>query len=694
MCIRDSNAEYMGRLKKRGISPTHGGKGPFQYSSKRFDVEDSDEDPEQVRRLDEFDATKLRRMREASADRSKTTIIKSTNIAALRQSYGLVGKQSPPPYLFSSPQAARKDTEESDARNSAGNPSKRESQSRPLKFLTGPLKSNPVKPGTSQGSKLSRPIEKGFLGSNNTREALTEEFYKCVITSGNNSGLVRKVLLRRPWWREVPYKAGEETCQFMWQPTSKQIKFDRLRPQNAQKQMVNHYEFHREISMKNKLIKNLQVYCEMTQTPLHELTPTTFIIELENDSYESDLQLFIAYFYRVAQSSSSLSQSSANNHNQIIKAEAHAKDTKQASASSSVGSTVASPSIDAKHKGAIVPKMPTAPVPSIKIMDAFPYCQPKIYPSFFRGYNLWLLKPCEYNRGRGIKIFNSVQVLKSSVYEYFYRGIEEAVVTPGKSPNRSSTARTLLRSQNLVIQKYVENPLLIENRKFDIRVWVLVDHEMNLYWFKEGYIRTSSEAYTLSPESISNQYVHLTNNAVQKNSENYGKFENGNQIALSALEKYLQDKKYQVDFKTKIIGRIKELIKISMNAVRNKLNMNDRRHCFEIFGYDFIIDNDLNVWLIEVNTNPCIEESSPLLRRLIPRMIDDALKLTVDVIFPYKNLKQYLNIDTRQPFGQGVKMKEELLRVEGYREEENIWELLDNLARKKPIEHKLGRKLV
>jgi tubulin---tyrosine ligase len=51
---------------------------------------------------------------------------------------------------------------------------------------------------------------------------------------------------------------------------------------------------------------------------------------------------------------------------------------------------------------------------------------------------------------------------------------------------------------------------------------------------------------------------------------------------------------------------------------------------FEIFGYDFIIDTDYNTWLIEVNTNPCLEESSPLLQQLIPRMVNDALKLTLD----------------------------------------------------------------
>jgi hypothetical protein len=69
---------------------------------------------------------------------------------------------------------------------------------------------------------------------------------------------------------------------------------------------------------------------------------------------------------------------------------------------------------------------------------------------------------------------------------------------------------------------------------------------------------------------------------------------------------------------------------LGMIAAKRKLNPNKRKHCFEIFGYDYIIDSDFNVWLIEVNTNPCIEESSSILKILLPRMLDDAFKLTID----------------------------------------------------------------
>lgn len=59
---------------------------------------------------------------------------------------------------------------------------------------------------------------------------------------------------------------------------------------------------------------------------------------------------------------------------------------------------------------------------------------------------------------------------------------------------------------------------------------------------------------------------------------------------------------------------MKEIIQCSFRSVRNKLNSFDRKFSFEIFGYDFMIDDNFVLWLIEINTNPCIELSSPLLQ--------------------------------------------------------------------------------
>jgi tubulin polyglutamylase TTLL1 len=46
--------------------------------------------------------------------------------------------------------------------------------------------------------------------------------------------------------------------------------------------------------------------------------------------------------------------------------------------------------------------------------------------------------------------------------------------------------------------------------------------------FKEGYLRTSSSEFNIDPNNPDDQYMHLTNNAIQKYSESYGVFEDGN----------------------------------------------------------------------------------------------------------------------------------------------------------------------
>jgi hypothetical protein len=65
-------------------------------------------------------------------------------------------------------------------------------------------------------------------------------------------------------------------------------------------------------------------------------------------------------------------------------------------------------------------------------------------------------------------------------------------------------------------------------------------------------------------------------------------------------------------------------------ACHNKLDPKRRLNSMEVFGLDFMIDDEFRPYLIEVNTNPCLELSSPLLARLIPNMLENALKIGLD----------------------------------------------------------------
>lgn len=93
--------------------------------------------------------------------------------------------------------------------------------------------------------------------------------------------------------------------------------------------------------------------------------------------------------------------------------------------------------------------------------------------------------------------------------------------------------------KTFIVQLYIDRPLLYQKRKFDIRQYMLITHIhglMRAYWFKEGYIRTSS--YEFDIENFDRE-IHLTNDAVQKYLPGYGKFEPANKLSFIEFQRYL-----------------------------------------------------------------------------------------------------------------------------------------------------------
>ena len=217
------------------------------------------------------------------------------------------------------------------------------------------------------------------------------------------------------------------------------------------------------------------------------------------------------------------------------------------------------------------------------------------------------------------------------------------------------------QNSTIIIQKYIEKPLCYNGRKCDMRLWVMLTWDFNLYLFKEGHFKATSLPYDVNSQD---SYVHLTNYSVQKYNANFAKFETGNEISFADFESSLDNK---INVRKDLLPKVKEIIIHSLKSVCGKINKLERKICFEIFGYDFMFDEYYNPFLLEVNTNPGLEISSPLIEMLIPRMIDDAFKITIDKVF----LLNEKNVE---------KMKENPYKVSGYDDNENMWEFLGNIV--------------
>lgn len=118
-----------------------------------------------------------------------------------------------------------------------------------------------------------------------------------------------------------------------------------------------------------------------------------------------------------------------------------------------------------------------------------------------KSYNMWIVKPAAKSRGRGITTFMDLNKL----LKYVDAGTG--------------------RYAQWIVQKYMENPLIVAQRKFDLRQWVVVTNwnPVTIYFYDECYARFSVEEYSTDVNDLSNAFVHLVNNSIGKNSENFNK---------------------------------------------------------------------------------------------------------------------------------------------------------------------------
>ncbi|CAG9318479.1 unnamed protein product [Blepharisma stoltei] len=242
----------------------------------------------------------------------------------------------------------------------------------------------------------------------------------------------------------------------------------------------------------------------------------------------------------------------------------------------------------------------------------------RLFENSYTPGSLWIVKPGENtNRGNGILVSSDLTEIRNLIY-------------------KNEGSRTY------IIQKYIENPLLVNKRKFDIRCYALItgiEGQIQGYFYKEGYLRTSSKEFSLKNYD---KYVHLTNDAIQNKSEDYGRYESGNKLSYAEFQRYLNANYSGTDFYTDILPQIEKLIFDSIAATYQILNLQKKKQTFEVFGYDFMIDQQFKVWLIEANTNPCLELSGSYLAKLIPEMLDNALRIALDPLFPpFVNHKKY-----------------------------------------------------
>jgi len=179
-----------------------------------------------------------------------------------------------------------------------------------------------------------------------------------------------------------------------------------------------------------------------------------------------------------------------------------------------------------------------------------------------------------------------------------------------------------------VVQRYIENPLLVGGKKFDLRLYVLVTSyaPLTVYMYRSGFARFSLYRYKKDSGSLGDTFVHLTNAAVQKTAPGFD-VGAGSKWPLHAFKLYLVAK-FGSRATDACFAAVEQLVIHSLLSVQ-KIMIHDK-HCFEMYGYDILIDDALKPWLIEVNASPSISADTPTDYELKFALLDD-LYAIIDV---------------------------------------------------------------
>jgi len=238
------------------------------------------------------------------------------------------------------------------------------------------------------------------------------------------------------------------------------------------------------------------------------------------------------------------------------------------------------------------------------------FVMPNEYREFWSAHHRlhgpWIVKPVASSRGRGIYLVSKPEEVP----------LEEPVL----------------------VSKYISNPLLVDGHKCDLRLYVVVTcyDPLVIYLYRHGIVRFAAVKYTSDQNSLDNPCIHLCNYSINKYHADFVVSEDpsaegvGHKRSLTSFLKCLRAQGKDV---ARLMQRVEDVVIKSIMATTPpvaaavKMFVPHRSNCFELYGFDILIDADLKPWLLEVNLSPSLGCDSTFDMNVKSAMLADLLTL-------------------------------------------------------------------
>lgn len=195
------------------------------------------------------------------------------------------------------------------------------------------------------------------------------------------------------------------------------------------------------------------------------------------------------------------------------------------------------------------------------------------------------------------------------------------------------------KKKSILVQRYLSQPYLINQTKFDLRIYVYVTSydPLRVYVCTDGLVRFATQKYSNKKGSAGNRFMHLTNYSINKKSDDFVANDDadattGHKWGLTALWKHMREER-GVDTEKVWADMCGVILKTLMSAdgvinSQTKSNTRQRSCVHELFGFDIFLDNKLKPWVIEVNISPSLHSQSKLDKDIKGRCLRDLFNLS------------------------------------------------------------------
>ncbi|XP_058559588.1 tubulin polyglutamylase TTLL6 [Neofelis nebulosa] len=199
------------------------------------------------------------------------------------------------------------------------------------------------------------------------------------------------------------------------------------------------------------------------------------------------------------------------------------------------------------------------------------------------------------------------------------------------------TVKDIKPGEDMICQLYISKPFIIDGFKFDLRIYVLMTScdPLRIFAYNEGLARFATTSYSQPcADNLDDICMHLTNYSINKHSSNFVRdAQAGSKRKLSTFSVYMESHGYNTeqvwrdieDVIIKTIISAHPIIKHNYHTCFPNHTLNSA--CFEILGFDILLDHKLKPWLLEVNHSPSFSTDSWLDKEVKDSLLYDTLVL-------------------------------------------------------------------